>query len=103
MTNERKEIFMRILVLIVSGIILSVWRWLIILFVVINFVYTLFKGKRHKEIAELSEVWNTQFYIYQRYIILQSNRRPFPFGKIEESISGHDLRPARHFKKKRKK
>lgn len=99
MINERIEVFIRIFILIVSGIILAVWRWLIIIFVVVNLIYTLFKGKRHKEIAELSEIWNTQFYIYQRYIILQSNKRPFPFGRLEKSMSGHDLRLAHHFKK----
>ena len=85
--NERREIFIRILVLIISGIILAVWRWLVIIFVIVNLVYTLFKGKRHKEIAELSEIWNTQFYVYQRYMLFVSNKRPFPFKSLEKSIS----------------
>ena len=100
--GERLEALMRIIVGIVSGIILGVWKWLIGLFAFVNFIYTIFAGKRLKELANLSEIWNTQFYVYQRYIILQSNRRPFPFGKIANSISGHDLRPAHHFKKKQK-
>jgi len=101
MSSERKEVFVRIFVVVITGIILSVWRWLIFLFIFINLLYTLVKGKRNKEIASLSEVWNTQWYVFNRYIIFQSNRRPFPFGHLEKSISPHDKRLAHHhFKKK---
>lgn len=85
--GERKEIFMRIVVGIVSGIILTVWKWLIFVFVIINIIYTLFAGKRFKELAELSEIWNTQRYTFLRYILLVSNKRPFPFTRLEKSIS----------------
>ena len=44
-------------------------------------------GKRLRDVAELSEIWNTQWYIFQRYIIFVSNQRPFPFGKLEKNIS----------------
>jgi len=85
--SERKEIFMRIVVAIVTGIILGVWQWLIYIFFIINWVYVLFAGKRLKELAELSEIWNTQWYIYQKYLIFVTNKRPFPFNKLEKSIS----------------
>jgi len=97
--SERKEAFFRVIVGIVSGIILEIWRWLIYVFILVNFVYTIFTGRRHREIADLSEIWNTQRYIFQRYIVFQSNRRPFPFGHLEKSISKHDLKPAKHFRK----
>jgi uncharacterized protein YqhQ len=84
---ERLEVLMRILVLIVSGILLLVWRYFIYLLVLINLIYTLFSGKRLKEVAELGEIWNTQWYVFQRYIIMVSNRRPFPFGKLEKEMS----------------
>ncbi|PIO08384.1 hypothetical protein COU59_02070 [Candidatus Pacearchaeota archaeon CG10_big_fil_rev_8_21_14_0_10_34_12] len=99
--SERKEAFLRILIGIISLIILEIWRWLVYVFILVNFFYTIFSGKRHREIAEMSEFWNTQWYIFQRYIIFQSNRRPFPFGHLEKSISRHDLKSARHFKKKK--
>tara|TARA_B100000315_G_C14383446_1_gene498546 strand:+ start:223 stop:525 length:303 start_codon:yes stop_codon:yes gene_type:complete len=99
--GERTEVFMRLFVGIVSGIIFTVWRWLIIVFVIINWFYTLFTGKRIKELANLSEIWNTQWYIFQRYLIFVSNKRPFPFTKLEKSMSKHDSRAPRHFKKKR--
>ncbi len=99
--SERKEVFMRIVVVIVSGIMLYIWAWLIYFFVVVNFLHTLFTGFRYRELAEVSEIWNTQKYIFWRYIIFQSNKRPFPFEKLEKNISKHDSRPPRHFRKRK--
>tara|TARA_Y100000296_G_C5131284_1_gene235713 strand:- start:351 stop:626 length:276 start_codon:yes stop_codon:yes gene_type:complete len=90
--GERAEALMRIVVGIVSGIILAVWRWLICVFAIANFVYTIFAGKRLKELADLSEIWNTQWYTFQRYSIFVSNRRPFPFTKLEKSMSKFERR-----------
>ena len=78
---------MRIVVGIVSGIILAAWRYFVAAITVVNFFYALFTAKRMKQLAELSEVWNTQHYIFQRYMIFESNFRPFPFTKLQKSIS----------------
>ena len=83
----RKETWMRIIVLIVSGIILGVWQYLVVVFAVINFIYGIFTGKRLKDLAEMSEVWNTQHYTFQKYMIFESNVRPFPFTKLQKSMS----------------
>lgn len=85
--GERTEIFMRIFVGIVTGIILGIWKALIILFIIINWIYVLFAGKRLKELAKMSEIWNTQMYIFTRYLIFLTNKRPFPFNSLEKSIS----------------
>ena len=85
--GERSEILMRIVVAIVSGIILGVWRWFIIVIGLVNWVYTLFVGKRMKELAGMSEIWNTQIYTFLRYMTLVSNERPFPFTKLTKNIS----------------
>ncbi len=85
--GERLEALMRIFVGIVTGIILYFWGYLIIVLVIINFVYTIFSGKRLKELADMCEIWNTQSYILKRYIIFESNKRPFPFRKLEKSMS----------------
>lgn len=90
--HERIEALMRIAVFIVSGIVLVVWRYFIIVLAIINLIYTLFAGKRLRDLAELSELWNTQWYIFQRYVIFVSNKRPFPFGKLEKSISSYEHR-----------
>jgi len=88
--GERLEILMRIFVGIVSGIIFAVWRGFVVVITIVNWIYTLFAGRRMKEIADLSEIWNTQIYIFQRYLILESNERPFPFNKLSKSMSKFD-------------
>ena len=85
--SERWEILMRIVVAIVTGIILAVWKIAIIVVWVIQFIIVLFKGKWNKNMADFSEVWNTQNYIFIRYLIFESNQRPFPFSSLEKSIS----------------
>ena len=87
---ERSEVFMRIVVIIVTGIILGAWRYFIIVLFIVNWFYTLFAGKRLKELAELSEIWNSQWYIFKRYLIFVTNKRPFPFGKLEKRMSKFD-------------
>jgi hypothetical protein len=85
-SNERKEALMRILVVIVTGIILSVWSILFRLFLILNFIITLFTGKRNKELAKLCEVWTTQAYTFLRYISFSTNKRPFPFNSLKKSM-----------------
>lgn len=81
--SERKEAFFRIIVAIISGIILGVWRALVIVLGVINWLITIFSGKRNKAIAEFCEYWNTELYKYTRYLTSVSNKRPFPFSSLE--------------------
>jgi len=81
--SERKEAWFRILVAIVSGIILGIWRYLIIVFAIINWFIVVFSGKRNRDLAELSEYWNTEFYKYIRYLTFVNNVRPFPFSNVE--------------------
>ena len=85
--GERKEILIRIFIAIVSGIILGVWRWFILVIGIVNWIYTLFVGKRIKQISELSEIWNTQIYVFLRYMTLVTNERPFPFRNLTKSMS----------------
>ena len=85
--GERAEALMRIVVLIVTGIILGLWKIAIQIFFIINFIWTLIVGKRIKELADLSEVWNTQWYLFMRYILFVTNERPFPFRPLTKSIS----------------
>jgi len=85
--GERVEALMRIIVVIVSGIILSVWKIFIQVIGIVNWVYTLFAGKRMKELADLSEIWNTQAYVFLRYMTMVTNERPFPFNNLTKSYS----------------
>ncbi|MFH1290547.1 MAG: DUF4389 domain-containing protein [Nanoarchaeota archaeon] len=85
--GKRAETLMRIVVLIVTGIILSIWKIVVQIFFIINFIWTLISGKRIKELAALSEIWNTQWYIFQRYLRFVTNEGPFPFRSLTKSIS----------------
>jgi len=84
---ERTEALMRIVVGIVSGIIIGVWKIFIKILVIVNVLIALFTGKRNKDVAELCEIWNTQFYIFLRYMTFVSNKRPFPFNPLEKNLS----------------
>jgi hypothetical protein len=81
--TERQEAWFRIIVAIVSGILLSVWKILIKILLIINWFVTVFTGKRNKDMADLCEYWNTEVYKYIRYLTLVSNKRPFPFSNVE--------------------
>jgi len=85
--SERLEALVRILVAIVTGIILYFWAFLVGVLIIINFVWTIISGKRVKEIAEMCENWNTQKYIYFRYVQFLNNERPFPFNRMTKNIS----------------
>lgn len=82
--SERKEAWFRIIVLIVSGIILGVWKSLICVLAIVNWLIVVFSGKRSKALAEFSEYWNTETYKFIRYMTFISNKRPFPFSSMEK-------------------
>ena len=81
--SERKEAWFRIIVVIVSGIILGVWRVFIKILAIVNWLITVFSGKRNQDLAELCEYWNTEAYKFLRYVTFVSNKRPFPFSNVE--------------------
>ena len=85
--SERTETLMRIPVIILSGIILGIWKMLIYIFIIINFTWTLISGNRMRDLAEFSEIWNTQVYVFLRYITFVSNQRPMPFNKLTKNMS----------------
>ena len=79
---ERKEAWMRIIVGIVSGIILEVWGALICVLAVLNWIITVFSGKRDKGLANFCEYFNSEMYRYLRYLTFETNERPFPFSEM---------------------
>jgi len=82
--SERKEAWFRIIVVIISGIILALWRYLIFILIIINWFIVVFSGKRNKGMADFCEYWNTELYKYFRYLTFESNIRPFPFTNLEK-------------------
>lgn len=85
--GERTEALMRILVGIVSGIVLSLWKALIQVLGIIHWLIAVITGERNRGLAEFSEIWNTQVYIFLRYMTFVSNKRPFPFSPLENNLS----------------
>lgn len=81
---EKREAWFRIIVLIISGVILMAWKYLIIILVILNWLITVIYGKRSRKMAEFSEYWNTEVYKYVRYITFNTNNRPFPFSDLQK-------------------
>jgi sorbitol-specific phosphotransferase system component IIC len=86
-TDERTEAFMRILVGIISGLILGIWKALVQILAIVNWFIAIITAKRNKDLANFCEMWNTQVYIFLRYMTFVSNKRPFPFSPLEKSLS----------------
>ena len=55
--SERKEAWMRIVVGLVSGIILGMWKALVLVLTVFHWIYAVFSNKRSKAIAEFCNMW----------------------------------------------
>ena len=84
MKKQKKEAWFRLFVAIVSGIIFGVWKGLVIILALVNLILVIFTGKKNKEIADFCEYWNTEVYKFIRYLTFVSNKRPFPFSKLEK-------------------
>ena len=87
--SERKEAWMRIIVVIISGIIIGLWKLLVEAISIFHWIYVIFKGKRSKGIAEFCNLWVAQAYLFLRYATFTTNSRPFPFsglGKVLEPV-----------------
>jgi hypothetical protein len=85
--NEKGEVWMRIPVGLLSGIIIYIWAYLIAVFFIMNLIYKIFTGKKLDELSEMSETWNTQCYYFTRYMTFCSDERPFPFEILKEKIN----------------
>ena len=85
--GERIEALLRIVIGLVSGFVLGVWKILIIVIGIINWIIVIISGKRNRRLAEISEIWNTQKYLYLRYMIFVSNKRPFPFDALTKNLA----------------
>lgn len=85
--SERKEAWMRIIIGLVSGLILGVWKGLVQIISIVHWFIAVITGKRNKDLANFVEIWNTQIYIYLKYMTFVTNTRPFPFNKLEKNTS----------------
>ena len=83
-SEERKEAWFRIIVLIISGIILSLWKIAVCFISIVHWIVVVITGKRNRKVANFCEHWNTEMYKCLRYLTFVSNIRPFPFTRVEK-------------------
>ena len=81
---NKKELWMRIPVFILSGIILHVWGFFVLIFSLAQLVLLLVEGKKEKEFTHISSMFSNQIYTFFKYITFLSDERPFPFSKIKK-------------------
>ncbi|MFA5071454.1 MAG: DUF4389 domain-containing protein [Candidatus Pacearchaeota archaeon] len=81
---NKKELWMRIPVFILSGVILYVWGFFILIFALAQLVLLLVEGKKEKEFAHISFMFSNQIYTFFKYITFLSDERPFPFSKMKK-------------------
>ena len=83
---DKGEVWMRIPVFIVSGIILNVWGFFILCFAIAQLILILLEGKRNKELLEMCNIYLIQLYVFIKYVVFLSEERPFPFGDLKKEI-----------------
>jgi hypothetical protein len=81
---NKKELWMRIPVFILSGIILHVWGFFVLIFSLAQLVLLLIDGKKEKEFTHISSMFSNQIYTFFKYITFLSDERPFPFSKMKK-------------------
>jgi len=81
---NKKELWMRIPVFILSGFILYVWGFFVLIFSLVQLVVLLTEGKKEKEFSHISSMFSNQIYIFFKYLTFLSNERPFPFRKLKK-------------------
>ncbi len=90
--SERKEAWMRIVVAIISGIVLALWKIIVLALSIFHWIYVIFSNKRSKSIAEFCNLWTTQVYRYIRYMTFATNSRPFPFSELGNVMHPVDIK-----------
>ena len=84
--NSRKETWMRIIVLIVSGIVLGLWKVVVSFITVLHWLVVLFTNKRSQVIASFANQWIAAWYQFVLYLAFVTNKRPFPFGHLKKPM-----------------
>jgi len=82
--KNKRDIWMRIPVFILSGMILYVLGFFILIFSLVQLVLLLLEKKKEKEFVRISSIFSNQIYIFFKYITFLSEKQPFPFGKIKK-------------------
>lgn len=101
--DERAEAILRIIVGVISGFILGLWKAIVQIITILHWIYVIFTGKRHKGLAEFCNIWNTQVYRFIRYMTFTTNERPFPFtalGNVRDDVIFKNTETKKNINKK---
>jgi Domain of unknown function (DUF4389) len=82
--ESKRNIWMRIPVFIISGAILYVWGFFVLIFSLVQLIFILTEKKKEKEFLKISSIFSSQIYCFFRYISFISEEKPFPFGEIKK-------------------
>jgi Domain of unknown function (DUF4389) len=82
--KSKRNIWMRIPVFILSGMILYVGGFFVLIFSLVQLVLMLTEKKKEKEILNISSMFSNQVYCFFKYISFISEEKPFPFGEIKK-------------------
>jgi len=81
--KNKRDIWMRIPVFILSGAIIHVWAFFICIFALVQLILKLLGEKQEAEFTHISSMFCNQVYIFFKYITFLSEEKPFPWGKLE--------------------
>ena len=87
---ERKEVWMRIPIAIISGFIMDVWGFFILIFALVQFILVLTEKKKNEGLSRMCNTYIVQLYIFAIYITFLSDKRPFPFADLEKEIEKNE-------------
>jgi hypothetical protein len=82
--KSKRDIWMRIPVFIVSGAILYVWGFFVLIFSLVQLIFILTEKRKEKEFLNISSMFSNQVYCFFRYVSFISEEKPFPFEKIKK-------------------
>lgn len=81
---SKKEVWMRIPIGIVSGVILKVWSCFVFVFALVQFILLLL-DKKEKEFSNMFSLFAEQVYCFFKYITFISEEKPFPFSELKRA------------------
>jgi hypothetical protein len=81
--KNKKSVWMRIPIAIVSGAILHVWGCFVLIFCLVQMILLLTNHKKEKEFSDISLMFSNQVNIFFKYVSFNSEDKPFPWGKLK--------------------
>ena len=76
---KEKNIFLKFLILIFSGVIFFIIFYIIFLLIIFNFILILLTKKPSSKIQKFIKEWINEFNRYIDYLVFYTEEKPFPF------------------------